>query len=105
MIEHWVWQSSRANDKPPWQTNALRFILVTPIAFDGDFCSSHVELQELCGIVRDFVEGCYLGLTLVQQIAVDLYPLAMIVVRQYYVVVCLRFEEWASESASKWPGM
>ena len=82
---------------PSWSDSPLRIVSVEPISFPDDFCSCADELLRQCEIVRSFVEACTLSLELVHGIEQALYALELYVVRQYYVVVCRRFYEWAME--------
>lgn len=75
----------------------LRYVAVSPIAFPESLSQDHVSLDRLCRIVHSFVESCAATLALVRDIADELFPLAVVVVRQYLLVVCLRFERWAAE--------
>lgn len=81
--------------------SGLRYITVTPITFPEDFCLSHEELVKHCRIVKAFAKSCRATLDLVREIANGLSTLAVAVVRQYYIVTCLRFEHWATERAGQ----
>lgn len=84
--------SYRAWSRPP-----LRFVSVEPIDFPDWFCTSTEEVIRECEVMQCFVEACTLSLMLVEEINPTLYTLELYVVRQYFVVVALRFEQCVKE--------
>ena len=79
--------------RPRWTEPFLR---VGPIEL-VDFGPTDIDLTAQCGIVTHFMGACMASLDLVQQIEPALYHHELHAVRQYYVVVCLRFRSWAEK--------
>lgn len=80
-----------------WLAKAARFGSVRPIEFPSELSKDRQQVEKYCKIVREFAEACVVTFELVYEIDHQLYVLALLVVRQYYIVVCLRFEQWARE--------
>ena len=83
-------------DPRSWSTSVLlRWVSVDIITFSETLHPTYEELAEQCDIVCSFVHACQLSLNLVLKEDPAWYPLELCIVRQYVVVVCLRFYDWA----------
>ena len=93
-------ETKHLDGRTRWTDPIVRVVSVDMMSFPDTLRTSSKVLCRHCEIVQSFVHACQLSLQLIDQIEPRLLPLELYIVRQYFVVVCLRFAAWAKERGS-----
>ena len=67
------------------------------------FAPTNISLRIQCMIIKDSGVACVSSLKLLEALELTLYKVGLSIVRQYYVIVCLRFQSWAKEQVIRQP--